>query len=92
MVSLEGQRATPVAGSFGSIGDQMAASLSRTGRDIASVVVLRPGAPDMASSLWIGPNGGAAAQATDSRSSQPAVVGAGRRGVGGGRLATASCG
>ncbi len=68
MVSLDGQRAAPVAGSFGSIGDQMAASLSRTGRDIASVVVLRPGAPDMASSLWIGPNGGAAAQATDSRS------------------------
>ena len=68
MVSLDGQRATPVAGSFGSIGDQMAASLSRTGRDIASVVVLRPGAPDMASSLWIGPNGGAATQATDSRS------------------------
>ncbi len=68
MVSLDGQRATPVPGSFGAMGDQMSASLSRTGRDIASVVALRPGAPDMASSLWIGPNGGAAAQATDSRS------------------------
>lgn len=68
MVSLDGQRATAVPGSFGAIGDQKAASLSRTGRDIASVVVLRPGAPDMASSLWIGPNGGAAAQATDARS------------------------
>lgn len=68
MVSLDGQRATPVPGSFGAMGNQMSASLSRTGRDIASVVALRPGAPDMASSLWIGPNGGAAAQATDSRS------------------------
>ena len=68
MVSLDGQRATAVPGSFGAIGDQKAASLSRTGRDIASVVVLRPGAPDMSSSLWIGPNGGAAAQATDARS------------------------
>lgn len=68
MVSLDGQRATPVAGSFGAMGDQVSASLSRTGRDIASVVALRPGAPDMASSLWIGPNGGPATQATDSRS------------------------
>ncbi len=68
MVSLDGQRATPVPGSFGSMNSQVSASLSRTGRDIASVVALRPGAPDMASSLWIGPNGGAAAQATDSRS------------------------
>ena len=68
MVSLDGQRATPVPGSFGAMGDQAAAALSRTGRDIASVVTLRPGAPDMASSLWIGPNGGAAAQVTDARS------------------------
>lgn len=68
MVSLDGQRATPVPGSFGSMNSQVSASLSRTGRAIASVVALRPGAPDMASSLWIGPNGGAAAQATDSRS------------------------
>ena len=68
MVSLDGQRATPVPGSFGAMGDQAAAALSRTGRDIASVVTLRRGAPDMASSLWIGPNGGVAAQVTDARS------------------------
>jgi hypothetical protein len=68
MVSLDGQRATPVPGSFGAMGDQAAAALSRTGQDIASVVTLRRGAPDMASSLWIGPNGGAAAQVTDARS------------------------
>ncbi|AQT81233.1 hypothetical protein B1R94_21205 [Mycolicibacterium litorale] len=68
MVSLDGQRATPVPGSFGQMPGQVAAALSRTGQDVASVIVLRPGAPDMASSLWIGPGGGAAAQATDARS------------------------
>jgi Lipoprotein LpqB beta-propeller domain/Sporulation and spore germination len=68
MVSLDGQRATPVPGSFGQMPAQVSAALSRTGQDIASVTVLRPGAPDMVSSLWIGPNGGAAAKATDARS------------------------
>lgn len=68
MVSLDGQRASPVPGMFGQMPAQVSAALSRTGQDIASVTVLRPGAPDMASSLWIGPNGGAAAKATDARS------------------------
>jgi hypothetical protein len=39
--------------------------LSRTGRDVASVVSLRTGQPDAAASLWVGPNGGAAVEATD---------------------------
>lgn len=67
MVSLDGQRATKVPGSFGSIGDQKAASFSRAGHDVASVVVLRVGAPDTVSSLWVGPNGGQAVEATDGR-------------------------
>ena len=47
--------------------DQTAAALSRSGQEAASVVTLRPGAPDMASSLWIGQVGGAASQAIDGR-------------------------
>jgi hypothetical protein len=45
----------------------VSAALSRSGQEVASVMVLRPGAPDMASSLWIGPIGGAAGQALDGR-------------------------
>lgn len=67
MVSLDGQRAPRVQGSFGDIRDQTSAALSRTGQDVASVVTLRPGAPDVASSLWVGPMGGDAAQAIDGR-------------------------
>ncbi len=63
MVGLDGQRATKVNGSFGTMTDQRAASFSRSGRDIASVV----GPPDAGASLWIGPNGGQAVRATDGR-------------------------
>jgi hypothetical protein len=45
--------------------DQTAASVSRTGQEVASIVTLRPGAPDMASSLWVGTLGGNASQALD---------------------------
>jgi hypothetical protein len=41
--------------------------LSRSGQEAASVVTLRPGAPDVASSLWIGQLGGDASQAIDGR-------------------------
>jgi hypothetical protein len=68
MVALDGQRAPRVPGSFGDIPDQTAAALSRSGQEAASVVTLRPGAPDMASSLWVGQVGGDAAQAIDGRS------------------------
>ena len=68
LVSLEDQRAPRVAGSFGQIPDQVSATLSRSGQEVASVVSVRRGAPDMASSLWIGPIGGDAAQALDGRS------------------------
>ena len=64
MVALDGQRATKVTGSFGTITDQRAASFSRSGRDVAAVA----GPPDAGASLWIGPNGGQAVRATDGRS------------------------
>ena len=63
LVSLDGQRAPRVPGSFGQMPNQTAAALSRTGQEVASIVTLRPGAPDMASSLWVGPLGGNASQA-----------------------------
>jgi hypothetical protein len=67
LVSLDGQKAPPVAGAFGQLPDQTSATLSRSGQEVASVVTLRPGAPDMASSLWVGPIGGDATQALDGR-------------------------
>ncbi len=67
MVSLDGQQAPRVPGSFGEMPNQTAAAVSRTGMDGASVVTLRPGAPDMASSLWVGPLDGIAAQALEGR-------------------------
>ncbi len=67
MVSLDGQNAPRVAGSFGQMPGQVSAALSRSGQEAASVVVLRPGAPDMSSSLWIGPLGGDTGQAIDGR-------------------------
>lgn len=68
LVRLDGQQSPPVAGSFGEIPGQTAAALSRTGQAVASVVTLRPGAPDMASSLWIGQLNGVASQAIEGRS------------------------
>ncbi|WP_413467755.1 MtrAB system accessory lipoprotein LpqB [Mycobacterium sp. RTGN3] len=67
LVSLDGQKAPRVAGAFGQLPDQTSATLSRSGQEVASVVTLRPGAPDMAASLWVGPIGGDAAQALDGR-------------------------
>ncbi|KUI23852.1 hypothetical protein AU196_02305 [Mycobacterium sp. IS-1742] len=68
LVSLDGQRAPRVPGSFGQAPNQASAAVSRSGQDAASVVVLRPGAPDMQSTLWIGPLGGRAGQALEGRS------------------------
>lgn len=68
LVSVDGQRAPRLSGSFGHMPGQTAASLSRSGQQIASIVTLRRGAPDMASSLWVGPLGGTASQAMDGRS------------------------
>jgi hypothetical protein len=68
LMSLDGQRASRVAGSFGQMVDQTAAAVSRTGQEVASIVTLRPGAPDMASSLWVGPLAGTASQAMEGRS------------------------
>ena len=67
LVFLDGQRAPRVQGTFGSMPGQIAASLSRTGQEVASIVTLRPGAPDMASALWVGPLDGNASQAMDGR-------------------------
>lgn len=68
LMVLDGQGATRVPGAFGSMPDQRAAALSRDGRGVASVVTLRPGAPDMESALWMGAAGQDAVQATDGRS------------------------
>ena len=68
LVALDRQRALHVPGSFGEMPGQTAAAVSRTGQEAASVVTLRPGAPDMASSLWVGPLGGTAADALEGRS------------------------
>ena len=65
LVGLDGQRATNVPGAFGRMGDQTGAALSRSGRQVASVVTLRRGEPDMAASLWIGDLGAEAAQSAD---------------------------
>ena len=67
LVFLDGQRAPRVPGAFGQTPNQTAAAVSRTGQNVASIVTLRPGAPDMASSLWVGPLGGNASQALDGR-------------------------
>ena len=67
LVSLDGQKAGRVPGAFGDLSNQTAAALSRSGQEAASVVTLRPGAPDMASSLWIGQVGADASQAIDGR-------------------------
>ncbi|WP_197374141.1 MtrAB system accessory lipoprotein LpqB [Mycolicibacterium baixiangningiae] len=68
LVSLDGQRAPRVPGSFGQAPNQASAAVSRSGQEAASVVVVRPGAPDVQSTLWIGPLGGRAGQALEGRS------------------------
>jgi hypothetical protein len=68
LMFLDGQRSTRVPGTFGDMPFQTSAALSRDGHQVASVVTLRAGAPDMASALWIGDSGGVAVQATDGRS------------------------
>ena len=65
LVSLEGEGAPLVAVAFWQLPGQTSAALSRSGQEVASVVTLRPGAPDMAQSLWVGPVNGDAAQALD---------------------------
>jgi len=67
LVSLDENSAPRVPGAFGQTSGQVSAALSRSGQEVASVVVQRPGAPDMASSLWVGPLGGSAAQVMDGR-------------------------
>ncbi|MGV0837549.1 MtrAB system accessory lipoprotein LpqB [Mycolicibacterium thermoresistibile] len=68
LMAVDGQQASPVPGAFGHSPNQTAAALSRNGQRAASVVTERPGAPDMAASLWVGPLGGAAGQALEARS------------------------
>jgi hypothetical protein len=65
---LDGQRSARVPGSFGQMPDQRSASLSRDGIQVASVTMVRPGAPDQESSVWIGPLGRDAERATVARS------------------------
>ncbi len=68
LMMLDGQQSTAVPGQFGEMPDQTAAALSRNGQRVASVVTLRPGAPDSAAALWIGDLGGAAVQSADGHS------------------------
>lgn len=68
LVALDGQRAPRVPGPFGQMPNQTAAAVSRTGQEVASIVTMRPGAPDTASSMWVGALGGAASQVLDARS------------------------
>jgi hypothetical protein len=68
LVALDGQRSATVPGAFGQMRDQAGAALSRSGHQVASVVTLRPGAPDMAAELWIGDLGGEAVQSADGHS------------------------
>ena len=63
LVTLDGLRSAKVSGSFGGRTDQRSAAFSRTGRDVATVST----SGDGGSALWIGPNGGDAARATDGR-------------------------
>ena len=63
LVTLDGLRSAKVSGSFGGMTDQRSAAFSRTGRDVATV----SGPADGGAALWIGPNGGDAARATDGR-------------------------
>lgn len=63
LVALDGQGSAKVPGSFGTMVDQRAAAFSRTGRDVASVVAT----PEAGESLWIGPTGGQAVRAIDSK-------------------------
>ena len=68
LVALDRNIATKVSGAFGSMGDQVSATLARDGHGVASVVAVRLGAPDMASSLWVGNKGQDAVKATEGRS------------------------
>ncbi|WP_343710270.1 MtrAB system accessory lipoprotein LpqB [Mycobacterium sp.] len=68
LVAPDGERTVPVPGAFGRMPDQSSAALSRSGRQVASVITRRPGAPDAAASLWIGDLGGEAMQSADGHS------------------------
>jgi Lipoprotein LpqB beta-propeller domain/Sporulation and spore germination len=68
LMFLDGQNSTRVPGAFGQMAGQTSAALSRDGHAVASVVTLRPGAPDTAASLWIGAEGQGATESTDGRS------------------------
>lgn len=68
LVALDGQRAPRVPGPFGQMPNQTAAAVSRSGQEVASIVTLRPGAPDTSSTMWVGALGGDASQVLDARS------------------------
>jgi hypothetical protein len=55
-VTVDRDEAVPVRGSFGQVGNQVSAALSRSGRQVASVVRVQAG-DDPQMSLWVGANG-----------------------------------
>ncbi len=68
LVALDGQRAPRVPGPFGQMPNQTAAAVSRSGQEVASIVTVRPGAPDTSSTMWVGALGGNASQVLDAKS------------------------
>src|SRR5260370_19360525 len=52
LVSLDGQRASRLAGSFGQMVNQTAAAVSRTGQEGASIGTLAAGGPALRASVW----------------------------------------
>ncbi|MGE2720932.1 MtrAB system accessory lipoprotein LpqB [Mycolicibacterium celeriflavum] len=68
LVALDGQRAPRVPGAFGQMPNQTAAAVSRSGQEVASIVTVRPGAPDTSATMWVGALGGEAAQVLDAKS------------------------
>lgn len=66
LVSVDRDAANPVRGSFGQVGNQVSAALSRSGREVASVIRVRPG-DDPLMSLWVGANGGNGSEAAQGR-------------------------
>ncbi|BBZ66186.1 lipoprotein LpqB [Mycolicibacterium insubricum] len=68
LMALDGQQLTPMPGTFGQLPEQHSAALSRDGSGVGAVVVNQPGAPDVASQLWIGAGGQAGVMAAEGRS------------------------
>lgn len=68
LVTVDRSGAVPARGSFGQVGNQVSAALSRNGRQAASVVQVREGDEDPFMSLWVGPADGNGSEAARGKS------------------------